>query len=553
MYPAMVGNTYTTLYGSITINADGSYTYDVDETNVSVLGLKSGASLDDIISYTVEGYPSDNDYGILIITINGVDDLPNAVDDSDSVSPYNEVSTWGNVILDDTGGSQDTVDRGLSEFVWESEYADDAFVGGTTRTVDGIQLTLTSTDPSSLGTTSNHTVNYATNGGHTGYLRLTADGAFGGLPFSDHVLNIDFDQPVFNLGFLIADLDYSQGTSWQDLVRVEGLLNGVTVSYTYTHTGGVVDAGSNTFYGTGTAISSDATGNVNVFFDQPIDQLRISYNYGPNVTATDPNSQIGGLSDIYWQNNTSVIEVSELDGAAANIGVEYAGTYGVIIMQSDGTYEYIPDTANPVVANLLVGQTLTETFNYTLSDSFATDSANLVITINGTGTDNDGDTYADRVDLDDDNDGILDVNEMNCATGALSETGYSVRVYDYPSQDSWSVISASSSFVKGTKVGEFDYVEFANTANAFDIDFEQNPYEIPGTDPDIVNYVGNDPAVENGTNDSAIEFVKVIDNIEAGTYSFTITDGDDHVFIYKMGRNYISIKTHIQEHHMQIS
>ena len=532
-YPAMVGNTYTTLYGSITIQADGSYLYDVDETNISVLGLKNGASLDDIISYTVEGYSSDSDYGILIITINGVDDLPNAIDDTDSISPYLEVSTTGNVILDDTGGSSDTVDRGLSKLIWENEYVSGASVNGTSRTIDGIQLTFATSDPSGIADTGNHTVSYATNGGHTGYLRLEADGATA-LPHQDIVLTIDFDQPVYNLGFLMADLDQG-GTFWQDLVRIEGSLDGVAANYMFTHTGAVQNPSANTFYGTGTANTSDATGNVNVFFDQPINQLKISYNYGPDVTNTDQGFQLGGISDIYWQSTTATIEVSEVDGNAANVGVVYTGTYGTIVVQSDGSYEYIVDTSNSLVANLLVGETLTETFTYTLSDGFATDTANLVITINGTGVDTDGDTVADRVDLDDDNDGILDVDELTCTTGVLSDSGYSVRVYDYPSQDTWGILSASSSFITGTKVGEFDYIEFANTTDAFDIDFEQNPYEIPGTDPDIVNYVGSDPAVANGTNDSAIEFVKVIDNIEAGTYSFTITNADDHVFIYKNG------------------
>ena len=54
VYSASVGTSYTTLFGSITINSDGSYTYDVDETNPAVTGLRSGESIDDIISYTVQ-------------------------------------------------------------------------------------------------------------------------------------------------------------------------------------------------------------------------------------------------------------------------------------------------------------------------------------------------------------------------------------------------------------------------------------------------------------------------------------------------------------------
>ncbi|OSY87872.1 hypothetical protein WH52_07465, partial [Tenacibaculum holothuriorum] len=415
VYPAMVGNTYTTLYGSVTIQSNGSYTYNVDENNPAVYGLKAGASLDDVISYTVEDVDGYTDYGILTITINGVNDLPDAVNNTDSITAFTEVDTTGNLITDDTGDGQDIIDRGVSELVWESQYADNSNVNGTSLTIDGVGITLSSNDPDGLGSSSNHQVSYLANGGHTGYLRLTADGTT--TSSQDHTITIDFDQAVYNLGFLITDLDYSQGNTWQDQVTVEGSLNGTPVSFNFTTTGGVTQVGANTFYGTGVAIPEDATGNLNVFFDQPIDELKISYNYGPNVTASDPSPQIAGVSDIYWQNNVVTTLLTEIDGSAANLGVSYAGTYGSIIAQADGSYIYTPDTSNPAVINLLVGQTLTETFQYTLSDGSASDTANLIITINGSAVDSDGDSYVDRVDLDDDNDGILDTVEC---TGTLN-------------------------------------------------------------------------------------------------------------------------------------
>ncbi|WP_394420279.1 beta strand repeat-containing protein [Tenacibaculum mesophilum] len=448
VYPSAVNNTYTTLYGDITIQANGTYTYDVDETNASVTGLRNGESLDDIISYTVADAIGIKDYGILTITINGVDEAPDAIDNTDSLTAFIDASATGNVITDPGTGGSDTVDRGLSTLVWESNFTNGETVNGKTKTIGGVGLSFTTLDPGGFGTSFNQTVDYTTNGGHTGYLIYNIDGTTN--PTDDTVLVIDFDQPVFNLGFLLTDIDFSQGSSWQDQIKIEGNLDGINSTYKFVTTGGVINSGSNTFYGIGSAIPSDATGNINVFFEQPINQLRLSYNYGPNVTDPDPLGQIAGVSDIYWQGSGSVTTIrlgTTLGNLnAGNLNILYPGTYGSIIMNPDGSYEYIVDTSNPAVAGLLVGQTLTDTFFYEISDGVSSDTANLVITINGSGTDPDGDGIADRLDLDDDNDGILDTEEsLACAGTPLDLTGIGTTLTSgsYFDQDTKKIIDVT--------------------------------------------------------------------------------------------------------------
>ncbi|WP_299135831.1 VCBS domain-containing protein, partial [uncultured Tenacibaculum sp.] len=426
VYPAKVGNTYTTLYGTITIQSNGSYVYDVDETSASVTGLRNGETLHDIISYTIEDTIGIKDYGYLTITINGVDEAPDAIDNTDSLTAFVDASATGNVITDIGAGGADAVDRGLSTLVWESNFTSGETVHGKSKTVDGVGVSFVTADTGGFGTSFNQTVVYTTNGGHTGYLLYNIDGTTN--PTDDTVLTVNFDQPVYNLGFLLVDIDFSQGSTWQDQIKIEGTLNGLNSTYKYVTTGGVVDAGNNTFYGIGSAIEADATGNVNVFFEEPINQLKLSYNYGPNATDADQGGQIAGVSDIYWQGASSVLvlKIGTTLGnvSAANLGTSYAGTYGTIIVNADGSYEYIVDTTNPAVAALLVGQTLTDTFVYEISDGVSTDTANLIITINGSGNDADSDGEADRVDLDDDNDGILDTDEsLGCAGSPMNLTG----------------------------------------------------------------------------------------------------------------------------------
>ncbi|WP_272023120.1 VCBS domain-containing protein, partial [Olleya namhaensis] len=391
VYPAQVGVPYETLYGSIVVQSDGSYVYDVDETNSSVTGLKLGESLDDIISYTVVDAGGFFDYGILSITINGVDESPSAVDNNDSITVVTEADVSGNIITDEGVNGIDAIDRGLSILVWEDEFPTpgpsplySTPVDGQVRSINAVQLDFFSTDVDNIGIPNqNQTVALTgSNGGHTGYLRFGIQASTN--PVNDTELRITFDEPVFNLGFLLVDIDFSQGSSWQDQIQINGSLNSNTAAYKFVTTGGVVVAGNDTFYGTGSAVPRDATGNINVVFEEPIDELVFSYNYGPNVINNPPSGQIAGISDIYWQGKAEDVVIIEIDGNPVAVGGSvFVGTYGSIQVFPDGTYTYTPDTNNPAVAGLLTGQTLTEDFAYVLSDGVNSDGANLIITLNG--------------------------------------------------------------------------------------------------------------------------------------------------------------------------
>ncbi|MEW5728162.1 MAG: cadherin-like domain-containing protein, partial [Pseudomonadota bacterium] len=70
-------------------------------------------------------------------------------------------------------------------------------------------------------------------------------------------------------------------------------------------------------------------------------------------------------------------------GTAGTLGQALTGTYGSLTLATDGTYTYVVDQANATVQALVNGQTLTESFNYTMSDGAASDTGVLVITING--------------------------------------------------------------------------------------------------------------------------------------------------------------------------
>ena len=81
---------------------------------------------------------------------------------------------------------------------------------------------------------------------------------------------------------------------------------------------------------------------------------------------------------------------TDVDGDALTVTTTggQAGTYGSVTIAADGSYSYSLNNANPAVQALGVGETLTETFSYCISDgNGGTATSTLTITITGT---NDG-------------------------------------------------------------------------------------------------------------------------------------------------------------------
>ncbi|WP_405251381.1 gliding motility-associated C-terminal domain-containing protein [Dokdonia sp. Asnod3-C12] len=559
VYPGQVNSPYTTLYGEITIQSNGTYIYDVDETNPAVVGLKNGESLDDIISYTISDNIDIIDYGILTITIDGVDEAPDAQDNADSITVVTETDVSGNIITDEGVNGVDAIDRGLSTLVWENEFPTagpnpmySTPVDGQARNINAVQLDFFSTDIDNIGIPNqNQTVALTgSNGGHFGYLRFGIQASTN--PVNDTELRITFDEPVFNLGFLIVDIDFSQAPVWQDQMQISGSLGGVASAYKFVTTGGVVIIGGDTFYGTGNAIESDATGNVNVVFEEPIDELVFSYNYGPNVTNNPPGGQIAGISDLYWQGKAEDVVVIEIDGDPVAVGGSvFVGTYGSIQVFPDGTYTYTPDINNPAVAGLLTGETLTEDFAYVLSDGVNSDNANLVITLNG-------DKTAPTITIDTpiEGDGIVDSNEDDDVT--ISGTTTDVedgQIVTVTFSDGVNIVTTTATVIGGVWTATDADISGLNngsiTVTADVTDFGGNPANdlesivlgippIAQNDESLANTPGAtvsiDPTADNGfgvdADPDGILDVTSVSLVVPGGSTMVQTDGDGDIIGY---------------------
>ena len=80
--------------------------------------------------------------------------------------------------------------------------------------------------------------------------------------------------------------------------------------------------------------------------------------------------------------DTDILMVSAINGGT--VGAATAGTYGSLVLNSDGSYTYTIDNLNPMVQALDAGQTLLDTLTYTANDKEGgTSNATLDITITG--------------------------------------------------------------------------------------------------------------------------------------------------------------------------
>lgn len=378
-YASQVGAPFQLNYGTITLNANGSYAYDVNENHPAVIGLRAGEVLEEILSYEVTDTNSDT--GVLVIRIVGVEDTLDAANDLDEVTTVVDPVATGNVITD-TGSGFDIYDRGLSQLIWENEYSSGASVNGTSRTIDGITVGIATSDPDGAGSFGNQTVSYGTNGGHSGYLRHSLSGGIN--PASEVTTNFSFSSEVYSLSFILADIDRDQTApiSWQDQFSVVGSLGGVPVNFSALVAGTITESPSGTFYGDGSVPPSEAHGNVNIVFDGAVDSVTITYKYGPSLTTT-PSGILGAVSDLTWQPPINVF-VSSVDGSPANVGTPFVGQYGTFFIASDGSYTYTVDDSNPDVIALGSGESLQDTVQYTLENTIGqTSTAVVTMTVNG--------------------------------------------------------------------------------------------------------------------------------------------------------------------------
>ncbi|QEM80331.1 VCBS domain-containing protein [Halomonas binhaiensis] len=333
------GTSITGQYGTLTIGADGSYLYVVDNDNTDVQRLTDGDSLSEDFSYVVTDAGGLDDIATLTITIDGSQDNPVATDNSTTAqAPSTDGNTpaqngTGNLITDDDGDGVD-------------DDVDEVDQPNTNLAVNGIRTG----EESAGGTLTEVTAGTDVTGSY-GTLTVNPDGSY------EYV--VDGSNP-----------------------DVQALAAGETITETFTYQ--LVDTDGNTDLAQLVVTITGANDP-----PVPVDDNATAIEAGGVDNGTpgvDPSGNVlDNDSDV--DDPTADLSVSDFSqgGTSVAAGQTITGAYGSLTINADGSYSYVLDNDNPQVQALrTAGNTLGEVFTYTVVDpAGSATTATLTITIEG--------------------------------------------------------------------------------------------------------------------------------------------------------------------------
>ncbi len=328
-----VASSVTGSYGSVTIAADGSYTYVVDESNATVQGLRtSGQSITDVFTYSVIDTGGLTHVAQLTITIQGANDAPTPVSDT-------ALATEAGGLNNATAGSNPTGNLLTNDTDVDS---------GDSRLVSGVAAGV---QASAVGSVA------ANVAGSYGSLQVAADGSYTYTVDNSNAavqaLRLTGQTLIDVFTYTITDAGGLTGTT-QVTITIQGSNDTPTA---VSDNAFADEAGG---WNNGTA-GSDATGNV-------------------LTNDTDVDSNANGETKV-----VSGVSAGVQSSATGSVGSGVTGSYGSITIGANGSYSYTVDNSNAAVQALRTsGQTLNDVFTYTMTDAGGlTSTTQLTVTIRG--------------------------------------------------------------------------------------------------------------------------------------------------------------------------
>ncbi|WNV09235.1 VCBS domain-containing protein [Tardiphaga sp. 709] len=306
-----VGSTLTGAHGSLVLNANGTYTYVIDETDAQVQALNVNGTITDTFTYTVRDPSGAIDTAQLTITINGANDAPVATDDTGSATEKGGVSNGsggvtatGNVRTNDSD-----VDNTTSSLVISAVRTGAEAGTGTAGTVG-----------SSLA-------------GQYGSLKLNSDGSY-----TYTVTETNSTVQALNVGQSVTE----------------------TFTYTVRDAGGLTDTAQLVITINGANDAAVITGNVT----------------GSVTEASGVANATPGIPTA-----TGDLNVTDVDNAAIfTVQSNVTTSYGTFSIGADGAWTYNLNNANSTVQGLNNGGTLHDLITVTTADGT---SKQIDVTING--------------------------------------------------------------------------------------------------------------------------------------------------------------------------
>ena len=475
--------------GTFVVNSDGTYTYD-PAGQFEFLGV--GDAANDSISYRVSDANGGEAVVSLTVTITGVNDAPDAVDDALSVS---EISVLNGNLLDDNSNGADT-DPDLGDLPVVTEVNGSAAdIGSTVTLASGALLTVNASgtftyDPNGAFATLNggetatesftYTIDDQNGGTDTATATVTILGNESIPVAADDANTTDEDTAVSGavLGndsdgdgdtLVVSGVEGSAGNVGVQVTLASGALvtMGSDGTYDYDPNGqfedlAVGESATDTFSytisdGNGGTDTATVTITIDGVNDAPIaadDFLATDEDTALNENLF-ANNGAGADSDV---DASDMLVVSAVNGQAGDVGSQITLASGALLtVGSDGSVAYDP---NSQFESLGVGASTTDSFSYTISDgNGGTDTATVTIQIAGAndapaaaddnfavgvGAALAGDVLADNGSGPDSDPDAGDVLTVNAVEGAPGNVGTQITL-------------ASSALLTVNADGTFDY------------------------------------------------------------------------------------------------
>ena len=457
------GQTISGNYGTLSIGADGSFSYAATASATDALDLNE--TVTDSFEYKVSD-GTDIAIGTLTVTVKGINDLPVGVNDTDSVTAGSSITrsndTEYDVLVDDTDADEDDVHSNFTIRAI-SIGLDSSIISSGSATINGTYGTLTINENGSYSyDTSSNSNALALGNGETGsdtftYFFYDNDGSS---KLSEH-------NNANNL---------TKSPTGQSTLKIT--VTGQTPRTT--NDTGYIAAGSTLTVADG-ASANDA--------DSDSDYNSATGDHTGDVLGNDTGT------------SNTVTAISSSTGETGTIGSALSGQYGELTINEDGSYTYVANNAAKLGAT-----TATDVFTYTVTDatSGGTGTATITITVLGsndaptatddTGYINENSTLTVDYDIEDENatddesgtDSDYN-NESGDHTGEVllndedpegaTITVTAIRHSEDASADATS-ITASTTYSNGSSIlGDYgvltigadgSYTYNANTANALD-------------------------------------------------------------------------------------
>ena len=384
-------------YGTLTLNADGSYAYTLNNASPAVQGLGAGETATDVFTYTVTDGHGATASNTLTVTIHGTNDAPTVAAAVASVTEDTQILASGTLPVPHDTDTHDTV-------AFTPKLNETGTYGSLTLNADGTYIyTLNNASPAvqglGAGETATDVFTYTVTDGHGGTgsntLTVTIRGtndvptvaaatASGTLPLpqdTDIHDTLTFTTKVAEAGLygtltLNADGSYTYTlNNASPLVQGLGAGESVTDAFIYTASDGHGGTVSNTL--TVTINGTNDTPSVAAATASVVEDL------APTVSGTLPHPTDTDIHD-------AVAFIPQSNAA---------GAYGSLTLNANGTYTYILNNGLPAVQALNTGGSLTDTFTYTVNDGHGGTASNtLTVTIHGTDEGLPGLTVSDVVE-----------------------------------------------------------------------------------------------------------------------------------------------------------